>query len=72
MGNTDWGMLLPATHAANSLMLITVKLFTVYTDKNSIVVVKILLTWIWRVEKYYKKVEDKCFPNINAGNYEES
>lgn len=66
VGPTDWGMSLPATHAAHSLVLITVELFTIYTHGDSIAASKTFLTWIDRIEKYYQAVEDECFPDLHV------
>jgi hypothetical protein len=72
VGHTDWGMSLPATHAANSLVLITIELFSIYTHGDSIAAGKTFFSWLERIEKYYKDVEEQCFPNMRISNSEES
>ena len=72
VGHTDWGMSLPATNAANSLVLITIELFSIYTHGDSIAAGKTFFSWLERIEKYYKDVEEQCFPNMRISNSEES
>lgn len=72
VGHTDWGMSLPATHAANSLVIITVELFSIYTHGDSIAAGKTFFSWLDRIEKYYKDVEEQCFPNMGNINAKDS
>ena len=72
VGHTDWGMSLPATHAANSLVLITVEYFSVYTHGDSIAAAKTFFSWLERIEKFYRDVEDECFPKIETSNSQNS
>lgn len=72
VGHTDWGMSLPATHAANSLVLITVELFSIYPHGDSIAAAKTFFSWIDRIGKYYEDVEEQCFPDIGDVNSKDS
>lgn len=64
VGHTDWGMTLSATHAADSLVLITVELFSLFPHGDSIAAAKAFIAWTDRIEAFYQNVEDECFPNI--------
>ena len=57
-------MSLSATYAANSLVLITVELFSIFTHGDSIAAGKTFFTWLDRIAKYYKDVEEECFPDL--------
>lgn len=72
VGHTDWGMTLSATYAANSLVLITIELFSIFTHGDSIAAGKTFFAWLERIEKYYKDVEDQCFPDFSDANPEDS
>lgn len=62
VGRSDWGMSLPAIHAAMSLVLVTCQFFSVYTHGDSIAAVSTFNKWISRIKKFYEDVEDHCFP----------
>lgn len=64
VGQTDWGMSLPATNAAYSLVLITVELFNLFPHGDSIAAAKAFIAWTNRIKEFYQDVEDQCFPDI--------
>ncbi|MBE6947944.1 MAG: hypothetical protein E7454_06835 [Ruminococcaceae bacterium] len=72
VGHTDWGMSLPATHAAYSLVLITVELFNIYPHGDSIAAANTFFSWLDRIGEFYKDVEDQCFSDINISDSENS
>lgn len=62
VGRSDWGMSLPAIHAAMSLVLVTCQFFSVYTHGDSIAAVSTFNKWVSRIKAYYEDVEEHCFP----------
>ena len=71
VGRSDWGMSLPAIHAAMSLVLVTCQFFSVYTHGDSMAAVSTFNKWISRIKVYYEDVEEHCFPkNLNEHPYD--
>lgn len=66
VGRSDWGMSLPAIHAAMSLALITGEFFSVYTHGDSIAAISTFNKWISIIKRYYEDVEEQCFPKEPA------
>lgn len=62
VGRSDWGMSLPAIHAAMSLVLVTCQFFSIYTHGDSMAAVSTFNKWISRIKIYYEDVEEHCFP----------
>ena len=61
-------MTLSATHAADSLILITVELVSLFPHGDSIAAAKAFVAWTDRIEEFYQNVEDECFSNIGIAN----
>ena len=63
-----YALILSATHAAASLSLITVELFSLFPHGDSIAAAKAFVAWTEHVKEFYQEVEDQYFPNIGIAD----
>jgi hypothetical protein len=63
VGQTDFGIELPAEHSAISLSIIAVTFFSLFSSSESLLVSQIITGWIDVIRDYYFKVHDNAFPD---------
>jgi hypothetical protein len=65
VGQSDYGVTIPAVHSAVSLSLITADFFSLYAHGDSLVSMLAFHKWIKRLADYYQNTEKECFHDDN-------
>lgn len=61
IGRSDYGVSVPAEHAAISLGMITTDLISIFPYENGIIAIKNISDWIDVIRKYFIQAEKDCF-----------